>query len=52
LYCFESSNGGRIEFWRYPTGGNPFKIYWTVDEDNGPGRQHGTSNPRIPASFA
>jgi hypothetical protein len=31
LYCFESSSGG-IEFWHYPRGGNPFKIYKTVDE--------------------
>jgi len=31
LYCFESSSGG-IEFWHYPRGGNPFKIYRTVDE--------------------
>jgi|HubBroStandDraft_4_1064222.scaffolds.fasta_scaffold00003_254 hypothetical protein len=31
LYCFESDSGG-IEFWHYPKGGNPFKIYKTVDE--------------------
>jgi hypothetical protein len=32
LYCFDSSGGGGIEFWHYPKGGNPFKIYRTVDE--------------------
>jgi hypothetical protein len=31
LYCFSSSSGG-IEFWHYPKGGNPFKIYKTADE--------------------
>ncbi len=29
-FCFDSSSGG-IEFWHYPKGGNPFKIYKTVD---------------------
>ncbi|MGA2761203.1 MAG: hypothetical protein ABSF08_12905 [Candidatus Cybelea sp.] len=31
LYCFSSSNGG-IEFWHYPKGGDPFKMYGTQDE--------------------
>ncbi|MGP8099874.1 MAG: hypothetical protein ACLQHL_03765 [Candidatus Cybelea sp.] len=31
LYCFSSSSGG-IEFWHYPKGGNPFKMYGTQDE--------------------
>jgi hypothetical protein len=30
-FCFSSSKGG-IEFWHYPKGGNPFKMYATTDE--------------------
>jgi|HubBroStandDraft_6_1064221.scaffolds.fasta_scaffold150789_2 hypothetical protein len=31
-FCFSSSQGGGIEFWHYPKGGNPFKMYVTSDE--------------------
>ena len=31
LYCFSASSGG-IEFWHYPKGGNPFKMYGSADE--------------------
>lgn len=31
-FCFESSGGGGLEFWHYPKGGNPFKMYVTTDE--------------------
>lgn len=31
FFCFMSQDGG-IEFWHYPKGGNPFKIYKTTDE--------------------
>lgn len=32
LYCFDSGSGGGIEFWHYPKGGNPFKMFSTSDE--------------------
>lgn len=32
FYCFQSSGGGGIEFWHYPKGGNPYKIYKSSDE--------------------
>ena len=32
LFCFDASSGGGIEFWHYPKGGNPYKIYKTTDE--------------------
>jgi hypothetical protein len=31
-FCFSGSQGGGIEFWHYPKGGNPFKMYPTTDE--------------------
>jgi hypothetical protein len=31
-FCFSSDNGGGIEFWHYPKGGNPFKMYTTANE--------------------
>ena len=30
-FCFMGSGGG-IEYWHYPKGGNPFKMYTTTDE--------------------
>ena len=30
-FCFMGSGGG-IEYWHYPKGGNPFKMYITTDE--------------------
>jgi hypothetical protein len=30
-YCFDSSSGGGIEFWHYPKGGNPYKMYGIAD---------------------
>jgi len=29
--CFESGSGG-LEYWHYPKGGNPYKMYVTTDE--------------------
>jgi hypothetical protein len=31
-FCFESGSGGGLEYWHYPKGGNPYKIYPTTDE--------------------
>jgi hypothetical protein len=31
-FCFSASKGGGIEFWHYPKGGNPFKMYPTAHE--------------------
>ncbi len=31
-FCFMSGSGGGIEYWHYPKGGNPFKMYTTTDE--------------------
>ncbi|HLY01425.1 MAG TPA: hypothetical protein VKR56_02905 [Candidatus Cybelea sp.] len=31
LYCFSSGSGG-IEFWHYPQGGSPFRMFTTTDE--------------------
>jgi hypothetical protein len=30
-YCFSGSGGGGIEYWHYPAGGNPYKMYTTAD---------------------